>query len=455
MTSLLGFDVSSQNSSKTMQSRGLYIATAALVILGGLWYWSEHRKPADEMTKISADTPPAILKLDQGAITRVELAKKDAAPIVLDKNSSGEWQIEAPQNLHADQSTVGGLISTLSSLDSARLVEDKAANVARYGLAQPALQVDISEKGNKSQKLLIGDETPTGSAAYAMLAGDPRVFTLASYNKTSLDKSLNDLRDKRLMTANPDQISRVELVKKGQDIEFGRSKDEWQILKPKPLRADSTQVGDLVRQLTDAKMDVSNADAPDAAAAFAKATSVGTAKLTDESGTQDLAVRKAKNDYYAKSSAVDGAYKVDSALGKAVEKGLDDFRNKVLFDFGFSTPTKIEIHDQQKSYFLTRGSGGESDWWSNGKKMDSATVGELISKLRNLSATGFADSGFSNPTLQLTVISDDGKRVEEASIAKSGENYVAQRKGEPALYQLSASSVNDLLKAADEIKPSK
>ena len=44
-----------------------------------------------------------------------------------------------------------------------------------------------------------------------------------------LDKSLNDLRDKRLITANTDKISRIELTKKGQDIAFGRDKDEWQI----------------------------------------------------------------------------------------------------------------------------------------------------------------------------------------------------------------------------------
>jgi hypothetical protein len=435
-----------------MQSRGLYIATAVLVILGGLWYWSEHRKPSDEIAKTSADSPPAILKLDQSSITRVELRKKDAAPIVLDRGSSGEWQISAPQALRADQGAVSGMVSSLASLNSERLVEDKTANVAPYGLAPPALQVDLAEKGNKSYSLLIGDETPAGSAAYAMLRGDPRVFTIASFNKTGIDKSLNELRDKRLITADPDKISRLELVKKGQDIEFGRSKDEWQILKPKPLRANGTEVGSLVRQLTNAKMDVSGGEA---ASSFRRAAPLATAKLTDPSGTQELEVRKAGDDYYAKSSAVEGAYKVDSALGKAVGKGIDDFRNKALFDFGFSTPEKIEVHNGDKSYFLSRGTGGEDDWWSNGKKMDFPAVDAVISKLRDLSASGFEDSGFSNPSIRLTVISGEGKRTEEVLMAKSGENYRAERKGEHAVYQLSANSVNELLKAAEDIKPAK
>lgn len=438
-----------------MQSRGLYVATAVLVILGGLWYWSQHRKPAEETSKSSVEAPPAILKLDQSSITQLRLTRKDSPPVVLSKNSSGEWQILEPQLLPADQSAVSGLVGTLASLNSERLVEDKAANPAEYGLTQPALQIEVSEKSNKSQKLLVGDDTPTGGANYVQLSGDPRVFTIASYTRSSLDKGLTDLRDKRLITFSPDKISRVELTEKGHGIEFGRNQDAWQILQPKPMRADSVAVGDLVRQLTDARMDTSDTGSADASSAYAKAAPVATAKLTTESGTQQLEIRKAKDTYYAKSSAVAGAYKIDSAVGKAVEKNLDDFRNKSLFDFGFTTPNRIEIHSGQKSYALTRGSAGEEDWWSNGKKMDAASVDDVISKLRDLSAASFPNSDFSNPTIELVVTSDGGKRVESVSVAQSKDAYIAQRKGEPAFYQLSSASIDDLLKAAEAITQQK
>ena len=436
-----------------MQSRGLYVAIAVLIILGGLWYWSQHRKPTQEASRASTDTPPAMLKLDENSINRIQLAKKDSVPVVLEKNSSGQWQITAPKPLGADQSAVTGIVGTLASLNSERLIEEKASNPSEYGLASPALQVDISERDGKSQKLLIGDDTPAGGAAYAMLEGNPRVFTVASYAKTNLDKSVNDLRDKRLITLAADKVSRVQLIKKGQELEFGRNKDEWQILKPKPLRADSTQVGDLVRELTEAKMNVSGTDS-DASGNYGKGVPVATVRITDTSGTQQLEVRKLKDDYYAKSSVVEGAYKVDSSLGKAVEKNLEDFRNKALFDFGFTTPNKIEIHSA-KTYFLTRGTGGEDDWWSNGKKMDGPSTEEVISKLRDLSAASLVDSGFSKPAIEITVTSDDGKRVEDVALSKQDDSYIAQRKGEPSLYKISGSTVDDLLKAADAVKPAK
>jgi hypothetical protein len=437
-----------------MKIRGLIIAAFVLFVLASFLYWSEHRKPAGDNTKISADSPPAILQLDQAAITSLGLKQKDAEPIRLAKAASGEWQITEPKPLRADQNTVSTMLSTVSSLNSERLVEDKASNLKAYGLEQPVLEVEINGKGNKSQKLLIGDDTPASGGVYVMLAGDPRIFTMSSYNKTNLDKNLNDLRDKRLLTVNSEKISRVELIRKNQDIEFGRNKDEWQILKPKPLRADSTQVGDLVRQLTDAKRDLSDSDTKNATSAFAHATPFATAKVTDESGSQELQVRKSKDTYYAKSSAVEGECKVDANLAKALDKGLDDFRNKKLFDFGYSDPNKIEVHNGAKAYFLTRGSAGSEDWWSNGKKMDSESVGSLISKLRDLSASKFPESGFSSPAIEAAVTSDDGKRTEKILISKSGDHYLARRESEPTLYQLDASSIDALLKAADEIKPS-
>jgi Domain of unknown function (DUF4340) len=438
-----------------MKIHSLTIAALVLFILSGVLYWSGHHKPADDSAKISADTPPPILKLDENSITQLALKKQDADPVVLTKSGSGNWQITQPKPFRADQSAVTSIASTLSSLNSERVIEDKASDLQTFGLDQPALEVDLTEKGNKTQTLMLGGDTPAGGAVYAMLAGDPRLFTVASYTKTSLDKTLNDLRDKRLLPVNADKISRLELVRKNGNIEFARNKDDWQILKPKPMRADTIQVGDLVRDLTNAKMDLSSSDTKDAASNFAHATPVATVKVTDESGSQELQVRanKSKDTFYAKSSAVEGAYKVDSGLGKALAKSVDDFRNKKLFDFGYNDPDKIELHNGAKAYFLTRGTAGSEDWWSNGKKMDAANVESVISDLRDLTASSLPATGFSNPVIEATVTSDNGKRTEKIQIAKSGDHYVAQHDNEPALYQLDSAAVDGLLKAADELRP--
>lgn len=434
-----------------MKFRGLILATIVLLALIGALYWSGHHKSSED-SEASKNAPPVILKLDESAITQLDIKKKDAEPIVLTKNGSGDWQILQPKPLGADQSAVSGVLSSVSSLTSERLVDEKASNLKPYGLDNPAVEVGITTKDKKSPRLLIGDDTPTGGAVYAMLVGDPRVFTIASYTKTSVAKTSNDLRDKHLLMVDADKISRMELIRKGQTIEFGRDKDEWQIVKPKPLRADSVQVGELAQKLTSARMDLNGDEGANkkAAAAFAGATPVATAKVTSQSGTQELQIRKSKDDYYAKSSAVEGIYKVQSDLAQAVDKVLDDFRNKKLFDFGYSDPSKIEMHNGSKALFLSRGG---TDWWSNGKKVDAGGAQDLISKLRDLTASKFVESGFTNPLIEIDVTSGDGKRMEKVSLAKTGDGYVAKRENDTSLYALDASTVDALQKGADEIKP--
>src|SRR5271167_3603998 len=337
-----------------MKQRGLIVAAIVLAGLTGALYWSNHHKPADT-SEASADVPPKILAVKEADISKFDLKKNGAEQVGGERNGTGRWQITSPTSLTADQGAVSSLLGTFSSLNAERLVEERAGNLAPYGLDAPKLEVDLTEKQNKTQKLLIGDDTPAGNGIYAKLEGDPRVFTIPSYHKTSIDKSANDLRDKRLLTVDPDKISQVDLVSKKQEIGFGRNKDEWQIVKPKPLRADGAQVDELVHTLTDAKMELTASDDPRKnASVFASATPVATAKVTAESGTQELQVRKNKDDYYAKSSVVEGIYKVPSTLGQALDKNLEDFRNKKLFDLGSDAPNKIEVRDGSKTYFLTR-----------------------------------------------------------------------------------------------------
>lgn len=434
-----------------MKSRGLLIAAIVLAALGGTLYWSNHRKTSTSSLTSAAESSPKILDVKPADVTGITISKSGTSALTLAKNDAGKWQITAPKPLPADQDSIASLLSSLSPLNSDRLLEEKAADLNTYGLEKPAVKISITEKSKKPEELLLGDDTPTGSGSYAAVKGDPRVFIVASYHKTGLDKTENDLRDKRLLAFDSEKLSRVELTAKQQTIEFGRGKNQWQILKPKPLRADQTAVEDLVRSLGDAKMELSAAeDEKKEMSAFNSGKPLATAKLTDVAGTEELEVRKNKDDYYAKSSAVTGVYKVLASVGTSMDKGLDDFRNKKLFDFGWADPEKIEIHDGAKSTFLTR-SG--SDWWSNGVKMDEANMSTLVADLRDLTATKFPDNGFKAPSIELTVTSDSGKRLERVQIAKGGDDYVAKRENEPALYELSATGVKDLQDAAAGLKP--
>jgi len=436
-----------------MKLRGLLVAAVILVALSSVLYWSNHRKPTEDTAKAAVDTPPKILLLNEADITGIAIHKKGQADVVLAK-SGGTWRITAPKALEADPSSVSGVVSTVSTLTAERLVDDKATDLAQYGLADPVLAVEVTSQ-DKTRKLLLGDTTVNGSANYVALAGDPRVFTIATYVKSSLDKTANDLRDTRLMTVDFDKATQIVLSTltpaKKQEITFARGKDSWQIVKPKPIRADGSQVDALIRSLREAKLDPPSAeDQKKNVAEFSAGTPFATAKVTTAAGTQELQVRKNKDDYYAKSSILEGDFKIPSGIAEGLSKSLDDFRNKKLFDFGFLDPDKVEIHDGAKAYYLTKGS---SDWWgADGKKLDADSAQSVVDKLRDLSSVKFPDSDFAAPTIEITVVSRGNKVTEKVSIAKSGVNYIAKREREASLYELGAVAVEEMLKAAAELK---
>ncbi len=423
-----------------MKPKGLLIAVALLAALGGLTWWSNKKQASASKT---TDTTTKVLSIPADQVQEIRIRK--AAQTVDLKRENNKWQMTQPEPLPADQDAVGSIVTTVSALNADSVVDPKATDLAPYGLKDPGVDLQIVKKDGKTDTLLVGDDTPTGSGTYAKLANDPRVFTIGSYVKTSIDKSPGDLRDKRLLPFDSDKLTRVELQAKGETLEFGKNnQNEWQILKPRPLRADPAKVDTLVSSLKDAKMDLSE-DGKKAATDFAAGKKVATATVTDASGNQTLEVRQNKDSYYAKSSGVAGIYKVSSDLGKALDKGLDEFRNKKLFDFGFSDPSKIELKN------ATYTKSGDK-WMAGSKTMDNTSVQNFIDKLRDLTATEFTEKGGGDEVFPVTITSNEGKRVEKVTINKQGNQYFAKRENEPSIYVLDAKAVEDLQKAASDIK---
>jgi Domain of unknown function (DUF4340) len=437
-----------------MQFRGLLAGAGLLAALSiGVWYSNKLEK--EKEGKPAPDAPPRVVEIARDDIAQIEIARAGGETTVLKRNGSN-WEITAPNTVRVDQEAANSLADTFKSLSSDRLVEEKATDWAGFGLATPKLVVTVtSKKGGKPVKLLIGDEVPAAGGNFARLDGDPRLFTLSSFNKGSVDKAQKDLQDKRVLPFDSDKLSRVEVGSGANTVEFGKNgKGEWQIVKPKPMRADGANVDDLVRRLKDVKIDLSQAEADvkHTAEQFAKSTTSATARLTDASGTHTIEVRKGKDDtYYGKGSGLEGYLQVTRDLGEALFKPITHYRQKKIFDFGWTDPNRIEVKDTGGVTRLLSKDGGK---WKEGKaEMDAISVQTLVDKLRDLAATEIRDTGAATPFLEATVESGETKKTEKVSISKSGDKYFAVRENEPSVYELSKASVDEIQKVAKDVKP--
>ena len=276
-----------------MKPNGLLVAVIVLAAIGGGVYWTNKHK-ADEAKKPVSGTSdsPKILTIPDDQFKEIKLAKKDAEPTIVSKTGD-KWSITMPKALPADQDAVSQMVSSLGSLTADRVVEEKPGDYAPFGLKDPKEQIVITRKDGKTATLDVGDDSPVGSGVFAKLEGDPRVFVIPSYTKSNFDKTSKDLRDKRLLTFNSDKLTSLQLAAKGPEVEFAKNaQNDWTIVKPKPLRADGSQVDDLIRKLKDAKMDTSGSDedARKAQAAYAGAPKIATVTVTDNTGTQTMEV---------------------------------------------------------------------------------------------------------------------------------------------------------------------
>lgn len=428
-----------------MRPKGLLIATAVLAALAAAVWWSNRQKKEEPESPSS----PKLLSLRQDEITKIEILRREGETTRIEKGGDGAWRITAPEPLAADRSAVESLVSSAAALNADKVVEEKPEDLAVFGLKEPHARVVITLKDGKTRTVLLGDDAPVGGGGFAQVDGDPKVYLLTSWVKGGLDKLAVDLRDKRILTFDRDKLVRLEIARKKETFEFSKNaQGSWVISRPQMYRADGWSVDDYIRRLQDLKLDplLTSDQKADLEKQFKGGETVAAVTVADAAGLQKLELRKNKDKYYARSSVVEGFHLVQEFDAKALEKGLDDFRNKKIFDFGFDDPSKIEYRGPRRQ--LSLGKSGEK-WTESGKAMDSVGVQTLIDRLRDLSAVSFPSTGFTQPLIEIAVTA---KGAEKVLISKTGDKYVARREGEPALYEIAASSVEDLEKAASDVK---
>ena len=150
----------------------LIIAVALLAVVGGALWWSNRDEKAKE-GKPAADAPPQILSIKPDDVKQLEIKRQGRDAITVVFNDKGKWDITAPKAYPADATAVAALTSGVFEVPSERVIDPNVTDLAAYGLRPPVLEVDVLNKSGKTSKLLIGENTPTGTAVYAKVDGDP------------------------------------------------------------------------------------------------------------------------------------------------------------------------------------------------------------------------------------------------------------------------------------------
>jgi len=135
----------------------------------------------------------------EGRYLEPGIKKNDGDDVVLSKVGPENWKITSPKPLIADNDMVSIITFDLSPLKAEQVIEEKASDLKAYGLAPPAVELFATIKDGKPTKLSDRRRHPGRRHGVRMVQGDPRVYTINSSLKANFNKSLADIRDKRLV----------------------------------------------------------------------------------------------------------------------------------------------------------------------------------------------------------------------------------------------------------------
>jgi hypothetical protein len=153
---------------------------------------------------------PVLQEVAKNEISKIEISKGTTS-IVLSKKDE-KWHI-APRDYPADGNLIDGMLNEFENLTVTTLVSE-SGDYQRYDLGDDK---KITVKAWGGEKLLrdfeVGKPAPSFRHTFVKLAGDDRVFHARNNFRNTVDKSVDDLRDKSVLSFQTADITEIQVAK--------------------------------------------------------------------------------------------------------------------------------------------------------------------------------------------------------------------------------------------------
>jgi len=281
-----------------------------------------------------------------------------------------------------------------------------------------------------------------------------------------LPKVEQETKKKTLFEFKADDATEVSLVYADREIVLKKSGDDWRLVKPLDVAADSTTAKNLVsaiaecevkKELTDASTNLAQygLDAP-----LVKVT----VKLKDKELPTVLVGKNSPVGFSTYIEKVDDKkiLLTSSAFRSGMDKSVKDLRDKTILTFADGDVQKVALLGENNAITLVQKDGNWTVDPPGPYAADAATVRSFLSTLRSMRAVDFPDApsdpsayGLDNP--RLTVALYVGKDNLEKSLRLGKENdkkeiYVQASGQPPTTYTVSDWVFRDLNKTLTDFR---
>src|SRR5213595_280330 len=431
----------------------LVLAAIALAVFAYFRFF-ELKHPSTEEAKRQAQN---VVKFDRTKIDGVIIQNGDDKIEI--RRRDNKWRLETPIKDQVDSSLIENLLSDLEDWQrdgtiSAKEIEADKNKLTEYGLNKPKLRLKLIGE-NRPPEILFGKDAALEGKMYVRFEDSKETFLAGQSIKKDIDKKPEEFRDRKLTDLNTAQVSRLVLKTPAGEMELQKKSDHWDIMKPLRARANEQKVGDLIAQVTSARIQQFVADDHGDLNAYGLAEPRGSITLFGPEEKKDQKVeidgsikvfgqenkgqmlqigavpQKEKDQVYVRFAPRGFVYTLPRKIEEVLNIKPADLRDYHLVRIDTNILDRITIDAPGKGKaVLARKDGNWTIATRNNAPADSGTVRRLIDTLQNQRVTKFVEDvasnlpkyGLDKPHLQLTFSSFASENTAET---KAGEQPFA------------------------------
>ena len=443
-----------------MRFKTTLIAFFLLLVFGLAVYWYEFRSaPERSKAKTQAER---VFPGDFLTVSSIAIEKPDGR-VRVSRQSPEKWEIIEPLRTEADNGAVKNLVNRLQSLEFRRIVDEKPADLAKYGLSSPEIRVEI-KGGVNEDTIELGNRGPIGATLYLKKKSSPRIFLVDSSLKSLLNKGLFDLRERRIISCDRNQVEKIDLVYPDRELQLEQKDLKWKISKPAAFPADESEINRILTELINLKADkfiVEKLEDP-ARYGFNRPQLLVTLALKDKKTVAFRIGAPAEGGIYANRVGGDPVYLLDSQVLGKLTKNVNDFRDKTVIGIERDALTAVEF--ARPGTTTVRIEKRTEDKWRisypYSRDIDRFTVGTLLNEVRRVMAQEFVTDrpenlkpyGLDNPRLKISFFGMDNKAINSLSIGKESPPAETFAKTDaPTIYKIESARMTTILNKLQDI----
>jgi hypothetical protein len=180
-------------------------------------------------------------------VEAIALITSDGKSVRAERRGDG-WELVSPLVFPADEFALDAMAAALAQITGENAIENpQPASV--YGLDADEREVRFWVRGEE-HALRIGDKTPMGANSYVSVVGETGVYSVPTYRVRTFAKTLDDLREKRVLDFDREAVAHIEASWPGGRVVLERGDAGWKLVQPVTAPADDDVVDGLLSDLS-------------------------------------------------------------------------------------------------------------------------------------------------------------------------------------------------------------